>query len=137
MKLMTLSKIYKNYNGNCTFDPATMEGRSYQWWSMVRRIGQLNVFNSYRYSVTTAKHQRETRRLIESLGIQIHADIEAPGGLQDLDSAIRLYEQRVNTLNEEIRTPRSQAKKNVQRADQIKELLLKIKQVRNLQKMVA
>ena len=82
MKYMKRASIYQASNYNCTFDPTKIEARSYKWWSFVRKIEGKTVFNSYRYSVTTAKHQSKVRSLLEELGIKIDLELPVPRGLQ-------------------------------------------------------
>jgi hypothetical protein len=89
-----------------SFDPETQEAYSYGWWRFVERIGPYLVFNSYRYSVSTSKHQgllywgygNERYGLLADLGLSVDLRIEAPRGLQDLDSAVSLYERRIADL---------------------------------------
>lgn len=73
---MKRAKIYQCSNYNCTFDPAKVEAHSYRWWRFAAVIEGLVVFNNYRYSVTTAKHQSKVRSLMNDLGIKI--DLELP-----------------------------------------------------------
>lgn len=78
---------------NQVFSPARCQATSYGWWLFVDRIGDRVVFNSYRYSTTTSKHQSQMRQLLRELGIAIDVEIEAPKGLQDL-AAAELYHTR-------------------------------------------
>jgi hypothetical protein len=134
-------KFYPRLNtykaSNVKFNPTTLEAYSYDWWRFVERRGQLVVFNDYRYSPSTAKHQYKVKRLLSDLGIQIHATIESPHGLQKLESAIDLYTQRIKRLESEIAKPRSHKRKNLERMVTIESLKAKIKQVNALMKMKA
>jgi hypothetical protein len=42
---------------------------SYKWWTYLKVIDGKLVFNEYRYSVTTSKHQRECLNLLLNHGI--------------------------------------------------------------------
>ena len=44
---------------------------SYNWWTYLKVVDGHIVFNQYKYSLTTQKHQRECLRLLESRGIKI------------------------------------------------------------------
>lgn len=125
-------KRWKGCNGKATFNPANETAYSYDWWRFVERIDGLLVFNSYRYSVTTSSHQSAVRALLRELAIVISLEIEAPNGLQDLDSAVRHYQDRIDTLDKAIRAKGSRKAKNKQR--KIEQLLLigKIQAVLNL-----
>lgn len=84
MKLMKRSNIYKA--SNVEFDPKTKIATSYLWWTFVAEIDGLLVFNNYRYSVSTSKHQRKVRTLLESLGLKIDLELPLPKGLRKFDS---------------------------------------------------
>lgn len=55
---------------------------SYGWWQFVKVIDGKTVFNSYRYSSSTGKHQSKVRSLMDKLGLKIDMDIEVPLGFQ-------------------------------------------------------
>jgi len=134
MKYMVRAKVYRA--SNVTFNPETMEAYSYAWWLFVKRIGQLNVFNSYRYSSATSGHQAGVRRLLGELGIQIHADIKAGVGLQSqawAQKAIEGYKQDITDTEQAM--AKGKPAKNIERAQYIVELRAKIKQVKALAKM--
>lgn len=126
--------IFKNYNGNCTVNPATLESRSYGWWLVSKRFGSKLVFNSYRYSVTTAKHQSVIRRKLIELGNNPDLVIEAPGGLQDLASAVNHYNSAITILKAAIAKKGSRKAKNAERAAMIKTCVDTIKAIKKLQK---
>lgn len=71
LKYIKRDKIYTNSTRTCTFNPLTLEALSYRWWVFVKKIDGLTVFNNYRYSVTTARHQRKIRNLLKELKIKI------------------------------------------------------------------
>lgn len=101
---------------NVWFNPETMEATSFQWWYFVKRIGGKVVFNDYRYSSYTTRHQNKVDRTMQKLGIKVDVTIEAPKGLQNLPAAMSYYEERIKTLISEIQRPRSHKEKNRQRA---------------------
>lgn len=81
------SGLFKS--SNLTFDPSKISAHSYAWWEFVRVLKGKVVFNEYKYSVTTAKHQRTIRNLMSELGIEI-----------DLKVNVRESLSRFNNLNE-------------------------------------
>lgn len=81
MKL-TKQGIYKA--SNVTFNPNTLEAYSYDWWQFVKVIRGKVIFNSYRYSNTTARHQSKVRQVMVQLGIKIDLEVQVRGGLQDI-----------------------------------------------------
>lgn len=122
--------VYKD--ANVVFNPETCEGFSYKWWKFVSKIKGKVVFNSYKYSVTTSKHQYKMRSLLRQLGIKIDIEVECPKGLQDLESGIRYYNNLNEILMEQIVNPRANLKKNAERNKMIKEHREKIKQLKQL-----
>jgi hypothetical protein len=87
--------IYSSSTGNCTFNPMTIEAHSYRWWKFVSKIEGKLVFNDYRYSNTTSKHQWQVRKLLNELGLKIDISIPLPQGIEDqcLESAIEKSEE--------------------------------------------
>jgi hypothetical protein len=78
---MKRSKIYKA--SNVIFNPNTIEAFSYRWWKFVKVIDGLVVFNKYRYSVSTAKHQAKVRQLMIELGIKVDLYVNVRESLID------------------------------------------------------
>lgn len=85
MKYMTRTNIYQCSNYNCTFNPTTLEAFSYCWWKFVAVVEGKVVFNSYRYSNSTSKHQSKVRSLMRELGIKIDLELGLPQGINSSD----------------------------------------------------
>ena len=81
MKHMKRSNIYQCSNYNCTFSPTKIEAFSYRWWKFVGVVEGKVIFNDYRYSNSTSKHQSKVRRLMADLGIKIDISMSVPQGL--------------------------------------------------------
>lgn len=79
MKLMKRTNIYKA--SNLTFNPVTLDAFSYGWWQFVGVVDGKVIFNTYRYSNSTSKHQSKVRRLINQLGIKVDIFMPIPKGL--------------------------------------------------------
>jgi hypothetical protein len=97
MKYFTRAGIYKA-NGNVTFNPTTCEAYSYNWWAFVKKIKGKVIFNAYRYSVTTSKHQSRVRSLMSDLGIKIDRVVQVAGGLQSIKTISELNKKESETL---------------------------------------
>ncbi len=69
MKYSKRLKVYKA--NNLVLNPETMTAFSYDWWQFLARINGKVVFNSHRYSVSTAKHQHKVRGVLSELGIKV------------------------------------------------------------------
>lgn len=87
--------IYKA--SNVTFNPLTCEAYSYGWWKFVAKIDGKVIFNNYRYSNTTTKHQYKVRRLLLERGITIDIEAPFPRGIECvfLESAILEAEENL------------------------------------------
>lgn len=118
---------------NVSFDPSDMVALSYGWWQFVKVINGRVVYNSYRYSPSTGKHQSKVKGLLDQLGIKIDLKIESPKGLQDLDSALAHYEYQIEKLQEQIANTKSRALKNAERRNGIADYQGKIRDVLRLQ----
>lgn len=88
------ANIFSSSTGHVTFNPADMKGYSYRWYCLTKRIGSVQVLNSYGYSSTTIKHIWAMRSLFKILGVE-YIEIEAPQGLQDLDLALSYNVRRL------------------------------------------
>lgn len=116
------------------FDPKTLEATSFNWWYFVKKIGGKVVFNEYRYSSYTTRHQRKVERLMEQLGIKVDVVVEAPKGLQNLSDAIEHHEYQIRELIGAMQRPRTQKAKNAWRAERVRELQARVKTLRKLAK---
>jgi hypothetical protein len=76
------NKIFKDCNGNCTFDPVKLQAYSYKHWMFVDLIKGKVVFNNHSYSQTTSTHQNAIRDLLHNLDIQIDFEIDMSRGLE-------------------------------------------------------
>lgn len=97
----------------------TLEAYSYDWWRFLEKIGPYLVFNDYRYSPSTSKHQSKVRSWLWHNRLD-SISIESPRGLQDLDGAIRHYERAIQVLRDAIKRPKSKHAKNKERLQQIR-----------------
>jgi len=123
-------KVYKS--NNVVFDPTTCSAYSYEWWKFVGMVNGKVLFNNYNYSNTTCKHQSKVRSLLDSLNIKIDAFVEFPRGLDDANSAISHYIDKISHLKAELAKPRSQFKTNVKRLFTMAEHDKKIKLIKKL-----
>ncbi len=83
--------IYSNSTGSLVYDPIKGEARSYGWYILAKRIGGVMYLNTYGYSVTTSKHVSIMHKHFGYTGYEC---IEAPQGLQDLESALNYSRER-------------------------------------------
>lgn len=102
---MKLKKNGLYVASNVNFDPSEIEARSYGWWVFVKRVNGLVVFNNYRYSPTTARHQSKVYYLMSELSIEIDLVVSTPRSLNDpeaMESAVKVLESRIIDLHGEI-----------------------------------
>ncbi len=67
---------YENSTGTNWVSLERRVAKSYNWWTYLKVIDGKVVFNRYRYSVTTAKHQRECMQLLAEHGIAVDLFVE-------------------------------------------------------------
>lgn len=89
MKYMKRSGIYKA--SNVTFNPATKDAYSYSWWRFVGVVEGVLIFNNFRYSVSTSKHQSKVRSLMNELGIVPDVVLSLPRGIRHGQTLAELY----------------------------------------------
>jgi hypothetical protein len=107
LKFKKRSNTYSNSTGSCTVQgltKKTIEARSYQHWLFVTNINGLVVFNDYKYSISTAKHQSAVRRLLQGLKIKIDVFVEQ---LESLDDGIILEHLYESLILAEVRLAKS------------------------------
>lgn len=123
MKFNRSSGLYKA--SNVIFNTNDNTGWSYDWWCLFKNINGKNVLNTYNYSNSTIKHRYKIERLLDELGISIDMRIECPAGLHVSDpsqSVSEHYSDMIKDLKAAMARPRSQAKKNKERNEEIVKL---------------
>lgn len=76
---------------NVTFDSSAMSAYSYDWWKFVAVVEGVLIFNDFRYSVTTAKHQRKVAAVMHILGKRPNVHLRLPRGLQVYSTLAEIY----------------------------------------------
>ena len=99
MKLMKRTGIYKA--SNVSFDPTKISAYSYAWWKFVGVVEGKVIFNNFRYSPSTGKHQYKVRSLLEELGIKIDMHIPLRRGLQVYEDLETLFLEAETELCDE------------------------------------
>jgi len=130
MKYYKTLKCYKA--PNFVFSPETMHATSYRWYDLFKKINGQTVLNSYAYSNTTIKHIHKMRKLAKELNIKIDLEIQAPSGLQNLDSAVSFYFDKIQDAKEHLVKPRIRQTTKEKLAKEIVFFETKLKQVQKL-----
>jgi hypothetical protein len=86
-----------------TFNKITLEGFSYKWWQVSLKLDENTVlFNNYKYSQTTARHQHEILRLLkeqqERFGFRIFT-VSISEGLQDKNAVVNFVKNNLKTIS--------------------------------------
>jgi hypothetical protein len=123
MKKYNKQGIYKNSTGSITFNKNTMEAYSYKWWKFLSMVEGKLVFNSYRYSVSTSKHQRTVLGLLHELGIKPDYFLQLPNGINGssleglfLEAEETLCKQYLNEqIKKQERYQRTKARKRLKK----------------------
>lgn len=92
IKYFTRLNEFKESNGNLVFSPVEMTAYSYKWYKLACVFNGKMILNTYGYSSTTSKHVCSMRALFRQLGIK-YAEIQAPQGLQCLESSLKKHVQ--------------------------------------------
>lgn len=118
--------VFKNSTGSVIFNPKTVEALSYRWWRFVRLIKGRVVFNNYRYSASTNKHQYRVKALLRELKIKIDREVlireSLPSTLRELNALIKLNRERDKQIEEERRLRRNKRAKELRALKKAKEL---------------
>lgn len=114
MKLMKRTGIYQA--SNVSFDPKTVEAHSYRWWKFVGIVEGKVVFNDYRYSNTTSKHQSKVRSLLQQLGIDVDLYLPLPKGIPTAARLQDIITEGEETLCNQFLTEQLKRQERYQRA---------------------
>jgi hypothetical protein len=79
-------KVFRNSSNKCEIDLINETGHSYHWWAMLKRINGHLCLNTFHYSSQTSQHIYKAKQVLGTLGVK-YLSVDAPRGLQDLDSA--------------------------------------------------
>jgi hypothetical protein len=98
------SGLYKA--SNLTFNPNTLEARSYEHWLFTKHVDGIGlVVNTYGFSTTTRKHQAKIRKLMVDLNVPRPAlELVSKRSLDDLKGCIvdtiTHYKKRIALLEQ-------------------------------------
>lgn len=98
------NELYKA--SNVTFDPITCTAYSYGWWMFVRKVNGAVIFNEYRFSRTTQRHQFTIKNLMKQLGIDIDIVVSTQNSLNNptwLKSSIIASTDRIHSLKMQLK----------------------------------
>lgn len=93
MRKLKSKNVYKA--SNFEFNADDIAAWSYGWWQFVKVIDGKVVFNNYRYSVSTGKHQSKARCLMQDLKISIDCFVSTKESISNWDS--RKLSEHLNT----------------------------------------
>ncbi len=98
MRYQPRKGMFTSNNGNCGLNPETMEGHSYEWYSLVKLVKGTVLLNTFCYSNQTSKHINKMRNVLQTLSVA-YKSVQAPQGLQDLERAVRYHvEQHADAI---------------------------------------
>lgn len=107
-----------------TMDGLNVEAFSYEWWKFVAVINGKVVFNGYRYSNTTAKHQSKVRQKLSEMDIKIDFVVDTNKSLNDYDvltAAINSEKYDIKELEEKLASNKRKKALDAERLAAIKE----------------
>lgn len=136
MKYFKRANIYKNSTGNNILEVDTMKAFSYNWWCYLMPTGTGKyIFNNYRYSPTTGKHQFDMRSLLRKefgicseniVFVDFRESLSNMTTKEALTKQCEVLRDEVNELERLIAKKGTKRKKNAERAERINELSAKI-----------
>lgn len=141
MKLLTNENAYVASNNRLEVSPDLKEvsAYSYNWWRYVATDKVGNVyFNDVTYSISTCKHQNETRRMLELLDKKPNVTLRhtSTGFQEGIEFAIQceIKELRsiIKSLIVGIRRKGSHKRKNAERRDSIRNNLYRVKDLKRI-----
>jgi hypothetical protein len=83
MKKLKTRNEYVGCNGKARYYVDEKRATSYGYWDFVKVINGKTVFNNYKYSMTTSKHQNHVWWLMKDLGHEIDVTVSISSGLSD------------------------------------------------------
>jgi hypothetical protein len=135
MRYLKTKNTYKA--SNVEFDATNIAAWSYGRWKFVSKIDGIVVFNTFRYSHSTTRHQSKVRSIMHQLGIRVDLYVDTPKSLSDQywpTAAVCLLNSKINTLIDAINKKGSKSAKNAERREQISYLTLKIADIEAFEK---
>lgn len=130
--------VTKNSTGTFKFYHSDGSAWSYDWWQFIKTLPNgMIVYNNYRYSQSTCKHQLSGLRVVN---YHTDIDVSVPGGLQLanwVDVAIANKKADIYELNQLINKKGTRKAKNAERKELIAKLANDIKVLTDLAKQVA
>lgn len=134
MKFFKKRNSYENSSKTLKLNINDLYGTSYGWYSIVKTVNDVTYLNTYPYSITTSKHIKQVRSLLERLNIPF-VEIQAPRGLDDIDSMKEFYKTKIESLVYKalISRVRPQTKECINR--EIHKLLVEQNEIKNLERI--
>lgn len=110
MKYFKRLGLYKA--SNVTFNPKTLSAHSYDWWQFVKQVDGKVIFNNYRYSQSTSKHQRKVAGVLQELGV-VYETIKTVKSLANLETLEQVYAAHAENIeNEKVDAELKRIKRN-------------------------
>lgn len=131
MKYYKRLKVYKNSTGSCVFDPHNMIATSYGWWAFLKQIGPFTVFNNYKYSPTTSRHQRQVKLMLDKHGIEVDLWVSTYNHLNLTYAVIGEIKRDIKSIRRTILKKGTKKKKNRERRQDIRQLISKIRMLQS------
>lgn len=143
MKFFITQNMYKSNNVELYISDSLkdIEAFSYSWWKFISvdSVGNI-IFNNSTYSISTSRHQREAKNILDKLGIKVdlylhntQVNLRGLNGINDvINSEIKSYKELIKENIKGIRKKGSHKKTNVNRKKAIAHCLFKIKDLRNI-----
>lgn len=140
MRLHTTENTYVTTNNSLYIsdDLSVIKAYSYDWWQYVATDAAGNIyFQDCYYSSSTSTHQGIVKDILRCLGLPIsfHFLYTSCGFHVGIDTVfekeIEALQEKIAELEEQINTPRSHRRKNLERENEIRDYYSRIAEVQN------
>ncbi len=91
MQYKKRARVWTNSTNRVTLDVVNKTATSYDWWVFLKEFDGILVFNNYSYSNTTAKHQRDVRRKLRELNIEVNEWVSFVDSLDKFETLEQVF----------------------------------------------
>ena len=134
MKFFKKRNSYENSSKTLKLHMNDLYGTSYDWYSIVKTVNGVTYLNTYPYSITTSKHIRQIRSLLYKLNIPF-VEIQAPRGLDEIDSIKEFYKTKIMSLVYKVLSTRTRYTTKERIKGEINKLMVEQNEIKNLERV--
>ena len=100
----------------------------------MKTVSGVTYLNTYPYSITTCRHIKLVRSLLERLNIPF-VEIQAPRGLDEIDSIKEFYKTKIMSLVYKVLSTRTRYTTRERIKGEINNLMVEQNEIKNLERV--